>query len=236
MSLRSQPRRLQRLWMQWARCSPPAVALVVAGPAMAQTRKPIRPGGSPGSPRRSARSGCTAPTAGNGSRRSAIGRSRPATGSPPMPSARVELDLGSTTLRLDAGTELEVQRLDDAQVALFLHDGSVALRVRDAQAAGEFELATDEGRLTVLTRRALSLRPHSTGRRTSPSTPARPASRGRAARSWSTPGSAASSGSSRTASRSTASPIRSATRSPPGSASASATRTASPRLASSRPR
>ena len=64
--------------------------------------------------------------------------------------ARVELDLGTTTLRLDAGTELEVRQLDDAQVSVVLHEGSAALRVRDAQAAGEFELSTEEGRLSLL--------------------------------------------------------------------------------------
>ena len=64
--------------------------------------------------------------------------------------ARVELDLGSTTLRLDAGTELEVRQLDDAQVSVFLHEGSAALRVRDAHAAGEFDLSTEEGRLSLL--------------------------------------------------------------------------------------
>ena len=65
--------------------------------------------------------------------------------------ARVEIDLGSTTLRLDSGSELEVQRLDDNQVSLFLHNGSAALRVRDAQAVGEFEMMTNEGHLSVLT-------------------------------------------------------------------------------------
>jgi len=63
--------------------------------------------------------------------------------------ARIELDVGSTTLRLDADTELEVLQLDDTQVVLQLHEGSVAARVRDAAAVGEFELETDEGRMRV---------------------------------------------------------------------------------------
>jgi hypothetical protein len=64
--------------------------------------------------------------------------------------ARVELDLGSTTLRLDSDSEVEVQRLDDSQVALLLHNGSAGVRVRDAQAVAEFEIATEEGRMSLL--------------------------------------------------------------------------------------
>ena len=63
--------------------------------------------------------------------------------------ARVEVDVGSTTLRLDGDTELEVLNLDDTQVVLQLHQGSVATRVRDASAVGEFELDTEEGRVRV---------------------------------------------------------------------------------------
>ena len=54
--------------------------------------------------------------------------------------------IGSTTLRLDGGTELEVLRLDDDARALQLHSGSLALRLRTREAAREFELVTDEGR------------------------------------------------------------------------------------------
>ncbi|HEX7438441.1 MAG TPA: hypothetical protein VF308_17195, partial [Caldimonas sp.] len=63
--------------------------------------------------------------------------------------ARVELNLGSTTLRLDGGSEIEVRRLDDTLVALQLHHGSAAVHVRDAQAVGEFEMTTEEGRLRL---------------------------------------------------------------------------------------
>ena len=65
------------------------------------------------------------------------------------PGARAELQIGSTTLRLDGGTELEVADLDDDRAALQLHNGSVAVRVRDLARAGRFELATDEGRFIV---------------------------------------------------------------------------------------
>jgi hypothetical protein len=66
--------------------------------------------------------------------------------------ARAEVHIGSTTLRLDSGTELEVLRIDDARMALHLHGGSVAVRLRSSESAGEFELRTAEGRF--LTHRA----------------------------------------------------------------------------------
>ncbi len=64
--------------------------------------------------------------------------------------ARAELQIGSTTLRLDANAELDVTRLDDTQVALTLRDGSCWVRVRDMAGAGRLEIATDEGRFTPL--------------------------------------------------------------------------------------
>jgi len=61
-------------------------------------------------------------------------------------SARAEVRIGSTTVRLDSGTELEVLRIDDAQISLRLHNGSVSARLRSAEAAREFEMTTAEGR------------------------------------------------------------------------------------------
>ena len=72
---------------------------------------------------------------------------------------RAEITLGTTTLRLDTTSELEIVRLDDARYAVRLHGGSVAARVRNAQALDEFELATDEGSFRAAGRRPLSLRP-----------------------------------------------------------------------------
>jgi hypothetical protein len=63
--------------------------------------------------------------------------------------ARAELRVGSTTVRLDAGTELEILRIDDDQVSLQLHNGSVAVRLRHAEAAREFDLRTAEGRFVT---------------------------------------------------------------------------------------
>ena len=60
--------------------------------------------------------------------------------------ARAEVRVGSSTLRLDASSELEVLHLDDDAVRVQLHSGSAALRVVTPNAAREFELVTDEGR------------------------------------------------------------------------------------------
>ncbi len=65
------------------------------------------------------------------------------------PGARAELQVGSTTLRLDSGTELEVLDLDDDRLELQLHNGSVAARVRDLAGAGQVEISTDAGRFVV---------------------------------------------------------------------------------------
>lgn len=61
---------------------------------------------------------------------------------------RLELWVGSTTLRLAGGSDLEIRRLDDQRIDLLLHEGSAALRVRSPEVAREVALATDEGRFT----------------------------------------------------------------------------------------
>ena len=63
--------------------------------------------------------------------------------------ARAELRIGSTTLRLDSGSELEVLQLDDSRMALQLHSGSTSVRLRQRETAAEFELRTAEGRFRV---------------------------------------------------------------------------------------
>ena len=63
--------------------------------------------------------------------------------------ARAEITLGTTTVRLDAATELEIARLDDTRYSLRLRGGSVAARLRNPQSLGEFEMLTDEGRFRV---------------------------------------------------------------------------------------
>lgn len=64
--------------------------------------------------------------------------------------SRLELRIGSTALRMDANSELEVLRLDDEVIELQLHGGSVALRVRSTDAARELALVTEDGRFTAL--------------------------------------------------------------------------------------
>ena len=63
--------------------------------------------------------------------------------------ARAEITLGTTTLRLDAATELEIARLDDTRYSVRLRGGSVAARLRNPQSLNEFELVSDEGRFRV---------------------------------------------------------------------------------------
>src|SRR5262245_24705076 len=61
-------------------------------------------------------------------------------------SGHLELRIGSTAVRLAGGSELEIRRIDDERIDLFLHSGSAAVRVRSAEVAREVELATIEGR------------------------------------------------------------------------------------------
>ena len=63
---------------------------------------------------------------------------------------RAEVQIGSATLRLDGGTEVEFTQLDDARVRARLHGGSVALRVRSSESAREFAVVTSEGRYEPL--------------------------------------------------------------------------------------
>ncbi|RQP23727.1 FecR family protein [Piscinibacter terrae] len=63
--------------------------------------------------------------------------------------ARAEVRIGSSTVRLDSGTELEVLRIDDDHISLQLHSGSIATRLRSGESAREFELRTGEGRFTT---------------------------------------------------------------------------------------
>jgi hypothetical protein len=60
--------------------------------------------------------------------------------------ARAELRVGSTTVRLDGQSELEVLRLDDERMHWQLHEGSMAARLHSRANAREFEVVTREGR------------------------------------------------------------------------------------------
>ena len=63
---------------------------------------------------------------------------------------RAEVQIGSATLRLDGGTDVEFTQLDDARVRARLHGGSVALRTRSGESAREFAVVTEEGRYEPL--------------------------------------------------------------------------------------
>jgi hypothetical protein len=65
------------------------------------------------------------------------------------PGARVEVQVGSTTLRVDSSSELEVIQLDEDHLAAQLHEGTASVRVRDMAGAGQVELTSDEGRFVV---------------------------------------------------------------------------------------
>jgi hypothetical protein len=55
--------------------------------------------------------------------------------------------VGSTELRLGAGTELEIVRMDEGRMSFQLHRGSLAVRVRSREIAAELEILTPEARL-----------------------------------------------------------------------------------------
>lgn len=62
---------------------------------------------------------------------------------------RAELRVGSTALRLDGDTELQITRLDDERFEVYLHSGSLAVRLRSDEAAREFAITTDQGRFVL---------------------------------------------------------------------------------------
>lgn len=77
-------------------------------------------------------------------------RNRPLTGGDRLSTSlqgRAELRVGSTVLRLGPMSELEVVRLDDERMIFQLHNGSLALRVRSREVAGDIEVSTTEVRL-----------------------------------------------------------------------------------------
>ena len=60
--------------------------------------------------------------------------------------SRVELRIGSTTLRLAGDTEVWLRRLDDQAIAVELGAGSLALRVTSNEMLSQVEVSTPEGR------------------------------------------------------------------------------------------
>ena len=66
------------------------------------------------------------------------------------PQARTELRVGSTVIRLDAQSQLEVTALDDVRLNLVLSRGSATVRVRNAELASQFGLQTPQGQVVLL--------------------------------------------------------------------------------------
>lgn len=63
--------------------------------------------------------------------------------------ARAEIQIGSTTLRLDAGTSIELTRVDDDRVSIFLRNGRSIVKLASPETVREFELNTRNGRITA---------------------------------------------------------------------------------------
>jgi hypothetical protein len=63
--------------------------------------------------------------------------------------ARTELRIGSTSIRLDGDSSLEVTELDDDSIRLRLHYGSASVRVLNADVLRGFELLTPQARVRL---------------------------------------------------------------------------------------
>lgn len=64
------------------------------------------------------------------------------------PGSRAEIQIGSKTIRLDSGTTLEFDRVDDQQVSLYLSNGRAIAKLSTRDAMRDFDLATRDGRFT----------------------------------------------------------------------------------------
>src|SRR5471032_2412874 len=64
--------------------------------------------------------------------------------------ARAEFRVGSTAIRIDGDSDLEVLQLDDDHLQLRLNYGSASVHIKYPDAARGFELTTPEARVTML--------------------------------------------------------------------------------------
>ncbi|AYH45848.1 DUF6600 domain-containing protein [Azoarcus sp. DN11] len=62
-----------------------------------------------------------------------------------QPDARAEVRIGSSVLRLDQATSVEVRRLDEDRIRVKLKEGSVAMRIRSADREDAIEVETRDG-------------------------------------------------------------------------------------------
>jgi hypothetical protein len=65
------------------------------------------------------------------------------------PESRTEIQIGSMTVHLDAGSQLELDRIDDDQVRLYLTEGRSIVKLSSADAVNDFALETRNGRFTA---------------------------------------------------------------------------------------
>ena len=65
------------------------------------------------------------------------------------PGARTEFRVGSTAVRLDGDSDIEVVQLDDDRLRLRLNYGTASVRVRDPGMLNEFEFTTPQARVTL---------------------------------------------------------------------------------------
>ncbi|MES3024876.1 MAG: DUF6600 domain-containing protein, partial [Pseudomonadota bacterium] len=63
--------------------------------------------------------------------------------------ARTEFRIGSTAVRLDAETSLEITEMGDDRLRLHLHYGSASVRIRNPEVLAGFELTTPNGRVIM---------------------------------------------------------------------------------------
>ncbi|MCA1247653.1 DUF6600 domain-containing protein [Massilia sp. MS-15] len=66
------------------------------------------------------------------------------------PGGRTEVRVGSTAIRVDGDSSLEVTELDDDSLRLRLHYGSASIRILSDEVLPEFELSTPQGRVRML--------------------------------------------------------------------------------------
>lgn len=64
--------------------------------------------------------------------------------------ARAEFRVGSTAVRVDGDSDLEIAGMDDDLLRLRLNYGSVSIRVRSPELLRDFELSTPQARITML--------------------------------------------------------------------------------------
>lgn len=64
--------------------------------------------------------------------------------------ARTEFRVGSTAVRVDGDSDLEITAMDDDVLRLRLNYGSVSIRVRSPELLRDFELSTPQARITMI--------------------------------------------------------------------------------------